>query len=183
MKTEDSVGATQPQFLWNIEAQCPVCGSNMFIEEYIHNVPIIGRVILSSGECPKCKFTYRDTRMADSRGSQILKYRVKSLEDLGTIVVRAASASIKIPELQVSITPGAASQGFITTVEGVLLRVVEVMNFLKKDKDIDKKAWKERMDALKKALEGEMEFTLIIEDPEGVSRIVSNKEERLSMYR
>lgn len=182
MKAENSMKARQPQFLWKIEAECPVCGKKMFIEEYMHNVPIIGRVILSSGECPGCKFTYRDTRMADSRGSQILRYRVKNLDDLGTIVIRASSASINIPELQVSITPGASSQGFITTVEGVLLRVAEVMDFLKKDKDVDKKAWKERMDALKKALEGKLEFTLVIEDPEGVSRIVSNKEERLKMY-
>jgi len=176
-------GGGRPKLLWKLDINCPACKNEMVIEEYIHNIPIIGRIILSSGECKSCGFIYRDTRMADSRGSQILKYRVESGEDLNTIVVRSASASIEIPELKVKVNPGAASQGFITTVEGVLQRIVEVMEFLKEDEDVDINVWKERMDAINKALQGKLRFTLVLRDPEGVSKIVSNREERLNMYK
>lgn len=183
MNSIKKVSPKKPKYLWKLDIDCPVCNKRIPTDEYLYEIPLLGKIILSSGECPSCKYIYRDVRMADSRGSQILKYKVRSIDDLGTVVIRASSASIYIPELKVSINPGAASQGFITTVEGVLERVVEVMNLLKEDPELDKKSWEERMKKLSKALEGKLEFTLVIEDPEGVSRIISNKEERLQMYK
>ncbi len=171
-----------PKYLWKLDVTCPNCGKTMYIDEYMHRIPVVGRVILSGGECKECGYGYRDVRMAESRGSQILRFRVQRPEDLNTLVVRASSASIYIPELKVSITPGAASQGFITTIEGVLHRVVEVMKFLRNDPDVDLDAWSERMRMIEKALNGELKFTFVLEDPEGVSRIVSDEEEREEMY-
>lgn len=183
MTSFKKVSPKKPKFLWMIDADCPVCSNKISINEYLYEIPLIGKMIISSGECESCKFIYRDVRMADSRGSQILKYKVKSIDDLGTIIIRASSAAIRIPELDVSINPGAASQGFITTIEGVLQRVVEVMKILEKDEEVNKKDWEERMKNILKALEGKLEFTIVIEDPKGVSRILSHKEERLQMYR
>jgi len=169
--------------LWSIDSRCPKCGEKFIITEYFYDLPIVGKVIISSGKCGKCGYTYKDIRAAESHGPQRIKLYVNSLEDLNTIVVRAGTASIYIPELGVSITPGSASQGFITTIEGILIRVKRIMEMLKDDPDIDLNTWKSRMENIKKAMVGELNFTLIIEDPEGVSRIISEKVMKEILYK
>jgi len=169
--------------LWSIESTCPKCGEKIMITEYLYRLPVIGKVIISTGKCKKCGYTYKDVRAAESHGPQRIKLYIDSLEDLNTIVVRAGTASIYIPELEVSITPGSASQGFITTVEGILNRVKEVMELLKEDSDVDADVWSRQMESIKRAMVGDLKFTLIIEDPEGVSRIINEKVEKEILYK
>lgn len=169
--------------LWTLESKCPRCGSKYEITEYIYELPLVGKVILSSGKCSKCGYTYKDIRMAESGGPQKLSVFIDSPDDLNILVVRAATASIYIPDLGVSITPGPAAQGFITTVEGILLRIRDTMELLKNDPEVDPHEWKFKMEQLEKAIRGELSFTLVIEDPEGVSRIVSEKTEREKLYK
>ncbi len=168
--------------IWELESKCPRCGASYKITEYLYHVPMDGRVIISSGECPSCGYKYRDIRAAESHGPQRLKLWVDGPEDLNAIVVRASTASIYIPELGVSIEPGPASQGFITTVEGILDRVSRVLTVLKDDEEVDRRAWESARKDLEDARKGRKSFTLILVDPEGVSRIVSDKAEKERMY-
>jgi zinc finger protein len=169
--------------LWTLESKCPRCGARYYITEYIYKLPLIGSVIISTGRCGECGYTYKDVRMAESRGPQKISILIDSQEDLNILIVRAGTASIYIPDIGVSITPGPASQGFITTVEGILIRVKRVMEMLRGDPDTNMKEWKYKMDLIKKAINGELGFTLVIEDPEGVSKIISEKEEREELYK
>lgn len=169
--------------LWSLESKCPRCGSKFTISEYFHNIPLIGKIIISSGRCGNCGYIYKDVRAAESHGPQRLKVHIDSPNDLNIVVVRAGTASIYIPEFGISITPGPASHGFITTVEGVLDRIKEVLEMLRNDPDVDIEKWRYRMDLIGRAMKGELEFTLIIEDPEGVSRIISEKTEKEEIYK
>jgi len=169
--------------LWTLESKCPRCGAKYYITEYIYKLPLIGGVIISTGRCSDCGYAYKDVRMAESKGPQRLSIFIDSPDDLNILVVRAGTASIYIPDLGVSITPGPASQGFITTVEGILIRVKKVMEMLRDDPDTDVKEWRYKMDLIKKAIAGNLSFTLVIEDPEGVSRIISDKAEREELYK
>ncbi len=168
--------------IWDIRGKCPRCGSEYVISEYLYNVPLIGQVILSSGECKSCGYKYRDVRMAESHGPQRLTLYVETPEDLNSLVVRAATASIYIPELGISIEPGPASRGYISTVEGILDRVLKVMVALKDDEEVDREKWEYAKNEIEKAKRGESTFTLIIEDPEGVSRIISDKAAKERLY-
>ena len=169
--------------IWDIKGKCPKCGEEMVISEYFYDSPLIGKIILSSGKCNKCGYKYRDVRAAESHGPQRLKVYVDKPQDLNILVIRASTASIYIPELGISIEPGPSSEGFITTIEGILNRIIEVMKLLERDEDVDKERWKEVYNDIVRARSGKLTFTLIIRDPDGLSRIISEKTEKERLYR
>lgn len=100
---------------------------------------------------------------------------ISSLDDLNTIVVRSSFGTIEIPELGISVEPK-RGEAFISTVEGVLKRVENVVKMLSRDVE---GARKKRADAVLKRIEaiksGEASMTLIIDDPAGNSAIISDK--------
>jgi len=81
--------------------------------------------------------------------------------------------------------PGPASQGFITNVEGILMRFEDIVKTARRwnEDNAEKVAICDRiLEKLKLAIEGEEDLTVIIEDPFGNSMIVSDDAfwERLS---
>ena len=90
--------------------------------------------------------------------------KVNGVEDMNILVAKSSTGTVKIPEIGLEVKPGPASQGYITTVEGILMRVNEVLG---------KKTTK-----VNDLLEGK-QFTLIIYDPIGNSAIDSSKVEIL----
>ncbi len=169
--------------IWDIKGRCPRCGEEIVISEYLYNAPLVGMVILASSKCDRCGYTYRNVRAAESLGPQRLKLYVDDPDDLNILVVRASSASIYIPEFGISIEPGPASEGFITTVEGILNRILNVLKILARDEEVDPRKLSKVESDLRNALEGRRAFTLIIRDPDGVSRIISDKVEKERLYR
>jgi zinc finger protein len=99
---------------------------------------------------------------------------ISSAEDVNAIVVRSSSGTIEIPELGVIVEPK-SGEAFITTVEGVLKRVENVVKMLSKD-DTSKK---QRADDVLKRIDeiklGKASMTLIIDDPTGNSAIIPDK--------
>ncbi len=163
---------------------CPVCGKpTLKIEEYLYEVPHVGKVILASGKCSSCGYKFSDVRLFEAKKPGKIIYRVESPEDLNALVVRSASASILIPELGLRMVPGPASEGFITTVEGVLDRFLEALHAACADPSADKKACKEMEEKINAAKEGRIKFTLVIVDPEGVSEVASPKAQRAPVTR
>jgi len=98
---------------------------------------------------------------------------VSSVEDLNALVVRSSAGSIEIPELGVSIEPK-RGEAFISTVEGVLERVEDVVNLLSGD-GTGKKRADEVLKQIDQIKSGEASMTLIIDDPTGNSVIISDK--------
>ncbi len=159
-----------------METRCPACGSKgLVIEDYLYDIPEIGKVILSTGKCGFCGYRYTDIRMVEAKEPRRIIYYVEKPEDLNALVIRASTATIRIPEVGAEMKPGPAAQGFITTIEGVLYMFKDVLEFLCQDKKdkicIGKLEWFNR------AIEGKERFTLIIEDPDGVSIIKGKDKE------
>ena len=97
-------------------------------------------------------------------------------------LVKSAEATVKIPHIT-TITPGPASQGFVTNIEGVLNRVkyqIETARDTAED-DADKKKAKNLLKKLMKIMWGQEKQKIIIEDPSGNSAIISDKAERSSL--
>jgi len=97
---------------------------------------------------------------------------VSSVEDLNTTVVRSSYGRIEIPELGVSVEPR-KGESFITTVEGVLMRVERVVKMLSREEE---GARKERAERILRRIEdikaGKAKMKLIIDDPTGNSAII-----------
>ncbi len=170
------------QVIWTFTMKCPRCDSDFKVSDSIYEIPLVGKILISTGRCMKCGYRYSSVRAVESHGPQKLTLRVENPKDLNIFVLRASSATIKIPELGIEITPGPAAQGYITTVEGVLDRVLEVLSILKDDPEVDKEERDKREKMIKEAKEGKRKFTFVIIDPEGVSRIISDKVEKEKLY-
>jgi len=172
----DYVAAKEPIKINEAVVQCPACKkTTLKIEDYLYDMPVVGKVILSSGKCSNCNYKFNDVRLAEAHEPRKIILHVERPEDLNALVVRSSSASIVIPELEMSMTPGPASEGFITTVEGVLERFLEAIDVACADPDADRSACERARRTIEEAKEGKRKFTLVIVDPEGVSAIVSDR--------
>jgi len=168
-----------PRKIGEYVVRCPVCGrETLRVEEYIYEVPMLGKVIISTGKCTACGYRYSDARLAEARGPSKIVYPVQKPEDLNALVVVSSSATVLVPELGLEARPGPAAQGYITTVEGVLDRFLEALEAACRDPEADREACEKNRRAIEEAKEGRRQFTLVIVDPEGVSAVASEKARR-----
>ncbi len=149
--------------------ECPVCGNRTLeISVYVYEVPLVGKVLLDVWKCSNCGYRRSDVGLAEHGDEVMISFKVKSPEDLGALVVKSSSATIVIPELGVEVSPGPAAQDHITTVEGVLERVLD---------NVPSECFDESSECNKfvkditRAMNSEKEFTVILIDPLGKSTI------------
>ncbi|ACL10550.1 ZPR1-related zinc finger protein [Desulfurococcus amylolyticus 1221n] len=155
--------------------KCPVCGGLMVYVDYVYRIPYYESVLITTGECSSCGYKYRDVRLTDQKEPRRIIYRVEKPGDERALVIRSSGSILLIPELGLSIEPGPFSQGFITTVEGLIMDFAEKTRFLCEE-DKEKKAECDIvMEKLAKARDGLISYTVIIEDKTGLSDIVSGK--------
>ena len=115
-------------------------------------------------------------------------------KQLKSRIVRSSSCTINIPELELQVNPGSSSTGYVSNVEGVLNRFLEVINMVMRDLQNDVSAslienqsidlsetMKEinQLEAIMNRLtyigeEGFEPFTLELLDPHGHSMIIDD---------
>ncbi|WP_243675686.1 ZPR1 zinc finger domain-containing protein [Vulcanisaeta distributa] len=109
--------------------KCPVCGKDtLHVIEILYSDPAFGDLILYSNQCDHCGYKRIDIQYLNSRGgpSRIM-YEVKDDTDVyRTYIFRSKTARISSPELGFDIDPGPDAEAMITTVEGLLLRMIDV---------------------------------------------------------
>ncbi len=161
-------------------ATCPVCGKKMRVVEVPHEIPYFGEAVLFSFICENCGYKKSDVIIPSVNKG--VRYSIKIKEETLTArVVKSSSATVKIPELDIEIIPGIDSKGLITNVEGILIRIEDVLEMSKRlfkgEKENIKKIeeLESEIDKLKK---GEKEATLVIEDPSGNSVIIHKEVKR-----
>jgi len=100
------------------------------------------------------------------------------------MVLKPAYAAVIIPEQDLEMLPGPASQGFISTVEGVLYRFEEAVKIAcsKVESSEQRKKCEELESWIRRAIDGLERFTLIICDYEGAGKVLGENvvEETLS---
>lgn len=164
--------AKEPILLYKGRVSCPVCGKkSLELSEYLYEVPYFDKILLSTGKCTNCGFTYRDVRLAEATAPKKVYVRVKGERELRYLLVKSSYAYLSIPEKGYEMIPGPASQGFISTVEGILHRFIEALNTACKGRRDDPGCIKNKQ-WLNRAIEGREEFTLVICDYEGTSKII-----------
>ncbi len=158
--------------------KCPVCKKEMRIVEIPYEIPYFGKVVLFSMVC-SCGYKFSDVILPEM--SKPARYKIKvNASTLSARVVKSSTAIIKIPELEIEVFPGPRSEGYISNVEGVLLRMENAVKtaLLFSENEKQKKKAEEILQALEKARKGKKELTLIIEDPSGNSVIIHELAER-----
>ncbi len=162
-------GREAPRVLFEETVRCPGCGSqDMRVVAYLVKVRFFDEVVLEFGECPECGFVHRDVYLASYGEPARLEVRV-TRESGDYLLVKSSSATVIVPELEIEITPGPAAQGYITTARGVLERVAEILSEVCRESD---EGCAKKLEEVRRALRGETDFTLIVEDPLGRSAVV-----------
>ena len=162
----------------NFEHQpCPLCHEkSLILTEREIEVPYFGKVYLFSMTCNNCKYHKADVEAIDKKEPVKYEFEISSEEDMKVRVVKSSEAVVKLPHIA-TITPGPASQGYVTNIEGILNRVkyqIESAKEMEED-DVDKKKAKNLLKKLTKIAWGQEMQKLIIEDPSGNSAIISDK--------
>lgn len=154
---------------------CPICGKELNLNTTLYDTPFFGKVLITTIIC-ECGFRHADSIVAEIK--EPTRFTVKINKDtLYDKVIRSTSGTIRIPEIGVDVEPGPASQAFITNVEGVLMRVRDIVETAKRWNSDDEKVVKRCDEILKRiddTLNGEDELTLVLEDPFGNSLILSD---------
>ncbi|MHA1754422.1 MAG: ZPR1 zinc finger domain-containing protein [Candidatus Odinarchaeia archaeon] len=162
--------------------KCPVCKKgDLKINTSRVDIPYYGPVILLALKCEKCGFKTTDIFLEKINPPTRYKAKIKTIKDQEIKVIKSSTAFISSPELGVKMEPGIASQGYITNVEGILLKFKDFTEMVKGWTDDESK--KNRCDqVLKKidlVLKGEVEITLILEDPYGNSLLIGTPQHKI----
>ena len=160
-----------------MEQPCPMCKTkNLTMMEEEIEIPFFGKTFIFSMTCSNCKYHVADVEAAEQKEPVKQTIEISSEDDMKIRVVKSSQATVKIPHIT-TITPGPASNGYITNIEGILRRVkhqIETIADDAEDKDEKKKARK-LLKKLNRVMWGDEKLKLIIEDPSGNSAIISDK--------
>ena len=157
---------------------CPIClAKELILNEEESEIPFFGKVYLFSMHCNACGFHKADVEAAEMKDPCRITFTIEKEEDMSIRVVKSSEATIKIPQLRMTVTPGPASEGYVSNIEGLITRFEKVIEDEKNSSD-DENAIKTAKNLLKKIRKvkwGEMPLKIVIEDPTGNSAIISDK--------
>ena len=165
------------------EQTCPLCYKNtLTLTEEDTEVPYFGKVFIFSMTCSNCKYHKADIEASEKKEPGKYTFEINNENDMKVRVVKGSEATVKIPHIT-TITPGPASQGFVTNIEGILNRVkyqIETARDTAEDNS-DKKKAKNLLKKLMKIMWGQEKQKIIIEDPSGNSAIISDRAEKSTL--
>jgi zinc finger protein len=151
------------------DLKCPACSSESLergTDEL--EIPHFGKVIHYFMRCKNCGYRINDFAFQGDFPNQD-EVKIENKEDLAIKIVRGSGATVLIPELGLELYPGPLAESFITNVEGLLNRFLQLIPLF----DDQSKA-KEIEEKIKDAVEGRLRFTISISDPSGVSHFIRN---------
>ncbi|GAA5905998.1 zinc finger-containing protein ZPR1 [Sporobolomyces salmoneus] len=163
-----------PEEVLSFPGVCSLCGSELETLMKTVNIPHFKDIILMSTNCHDCG--YRDTEVKSGgaiadKGRRIT-LKVEESDDLSRDILKSETAGLVIPEIDLELNPGTLG-GRFTTLEGLLNQVYEELDassFAKGDAAAAGAGTRQSgMDSfltnLKKAINVEMPFTVILDDP------------------
>ncbi|MBN2229294.1 MAG: ZPR1 zinc finger domain-containing protein [Candidatus Thorarchaeota archaeon] len=159
----------------DLTSKCPVCTTGkLIVNSMLYSVPFFNELAMFTMKCPECGFSHSDVFSAEQRRPTRFTLHVDDVSLLNVRVVRSGSCTYRFPEWGIDVEPGPAADAFVTNVEGLLFRVRSVVETALgfADEESERKRAKQILDEIMLALRGDYFFTLVMEDPAGVSGIL-----------
>lgn len=159
-----------------VRGNCPACGEEVDYLYETEQIPYFSEILIITCSCPLCGYRFSDIQSLTVNQPVRFEFRVEREEDLMVRVVRSTQGEIIIPELGVEINPGPACEGFVSNVEGILMRIDKVLDGVLIDGEDE--ARRTALDLKEKIAMvgcGTFPITLIITDPMGNSLIDSDR--------
>ncbi len=175
----------EENIIGKMKIDCPVCGEkNAAISiTQTHEIEYFGEVIESLVQCNKCGFKHNDVMCVEQKDPAKHSLQI-SKNSLSSRVIRSQTSTVSLPEIGIKVEPGPKSEGYVSNVEGVLIRFKEATERALRmfDDENSRKNANIILDKIEKILEGKLETLLLIEDPFGQSKImdINAKTEKLT---
>jgi len=163
-----------------LESACPMCGAQPLLMRSLRlDIPYFGDALQTTVLCRECGFRHADVIHTELGAPTRNTLRVRRAEDVNARVVRSSSCTIRIPEVGAVMEPGPQSEAFISNVEGVLGRFRDILGFLVRNAESDRRRAEARasLRAVDEMVEGRRPFTVILDDPFGNSGILHDEAE------
>ena len=147
------------------------------LSEETKDIPYFGKTFIFSMMCCGCGFHKSDVEAAEQKEPCKITFQVENEKDLSVRVVKSSEASVHIPQLKAHMTPGPASEGFVSNIEGVLDKFRTIIEEQRdaSEEDDEKTTAKNLLKKIWKVKCGGIPITVTIEDPSGNSAIISDK--------
>jgi len=159
--------------------ECPVCGKKQAtFTEYEIEDAFAGPIAIFAIKCTACGFKNSDLEFINPGEPAEYTLEVTSKADLNIRVIKSGECEIKIPTFRISVDSTMGSEGFISNVEGVIMKFKQQIELLKGDEELEKEQKKKLKNILKgldEVLAGEKPMTLKMRDENGNSSIISDK--------
>ena len=166
---------------YKLPVYCPGCTKPAQMLVQMVNIPHFKQVIVSTTVCEMCRYKTTDVKT----GGEVPKHgkkiwlHVKDAKDLERDILKSETCLLKIPECRVEVTPGTMG-GRFTTVEGLVTQVRDdlkgtIFDLGEDDISTDsmpsatREEWSTFFAQLDKAIKGEIQYTILMEDPLGNS--------------
>ena len=172
--------------MYSLPCNCPGCAKDAKMNLQMVNIPYFKQVIISAVVCSHCGYRTSDVKTGGDipeKGKRIW-LDVKSPADLRRDILKSETCCLKVPACDVEVRPGTMG-GRFTTVEGLLTQIREDLHGSIYDVDDvessggdsmpaeSKGAWKDFFITLDKAIQGQMTYTILLEDPLASSYVQS----------
>ena len=137
-----------------------------------------GKIDILTANCKSCGFRDSSFNFRDKRPPSKYCLKIEDHKDLNIRVIKCGNCDVEIPELDLTISSSDFSVGFISNVEGLLLKCKELVKLLKSCEDESKSLSVQKvLDRIDNAILGREKLTIILIDNDGNSRILSPKVE------
>jgi zinc finger protein len=182
--------------IYEIPSLCPGCSKDCTVNIKKVNIPHFKEVIIMSTVCEHCGYTTREVKTGGEipdKGQRITLH-VENVADLSRDILKSETAALKSPELGLEVQPGTLG-GRFTTVEGLLTQVRDQLHGQIFDTGsrsgggVDslaagdsmptdsKRKWDVFFHKVDQAINAEMAFSIVLEDPLANSYVQSLAEQ------
>ena len=171
-----------------IDIPCPICAveGQLGMVANVDEIPYFGEHTQVTVLCHACGWRQTDFIPAEGKKAGAWSLILDDTKKLRSRVVRSSSCTVKIPELDLEVMPGTNSTGYVSNIEGVLNRFVDIIQMVRRDverditvesKELQKESQKSLsiLDSLLQSIEQageESVFTVEFLDPHGHSMIL-----------
>ncbi len=158
-----------------VDARCPVCGQHPLVLRSLDlDLPYFGEALQTTLLCRACGYRHADLLLTRHREPVRLTLRVRRPEDLSSRVARSSSGTIRIPELDAAMEPGPRAEAFVSNVEGVLRKFLDLVQG--QEAVAESPGERKRLAVVQARIErmvaGREPFTFVLEDPTGNSELL-----------
>ena len=116
----------------DVDLPCPTCKNegSLKLLSMSSEIPYFGEHTQITLSCDHCGMRQTDFIPSEERGALSFTLSIEKVEHLQARIVRGSSGTVRIPELDLEVSPGTQSTGYVSNVEGVVNRFIDIIRMM-----------------------------------------------------